>query len=53
MVEVPGDPDDVGQALLAAALGAGPVHEFARQRPSLTDLYRDVVSSEPIAEEAS
>ncbi|MCB7137015.1 ABC transporter ATP-binding protein [Cellulosimicrobium marinum] len=33
------------QAVLRAALAAGPVREFARQRPSLTELYRDVVSS--------
>jgi ABC-2 type transport system ATP-binding protein len=35
---------DADQALLAAALAAGPVREFARQRPSLVDLYRDVVA---------
>jgi len=35
----------VDQQLLNAALAAGPVHEFARQRPSLTELYRHVVSS--------
>ncbi|MFR9806114.1 ABC transporter ATP-binding protein [Pseudonocardia sp. RS010] len=32
------------QELLAAALAAGPVHEFAPYRPPLTELYRDVVS---------
>jgi len=34
------------QAVLAAALAVGPVREFAPSRPSLTDLYRDVVNSE-------
>ncbi len=40
-------PDDDGaeQAVLAAALAAGPVREFARRLPSLTELYRDVVSA--------
>ncbi len=32
--------------MLRAALAAGPVHEFALVRPSLTELYRDVVSAE-------
>ncbi|WP_051366982.1 ABC transporter ATP-binding protein [Hamadaea tsunoensis] len=32
------------QAVLAAALAAGPVREFARRRPSLTDLFRHIVS---------
>jgi ABC-2 type transport system ATP-binding protein len=31
------------QAVLAAAVAAGPVHEFRRWRPPLTELYRDVV----------
>jgi ABC-2 type transport system ATP-binding protein len=35
----------VDQDLLTAALAAGPVREFARQRPSLTELYRHVVST--------
>jgi ABC-2 type transport system ATP-binding protein len=33
------------QAVLRAALAAGPVHEFGRYRPALTELYRDVVST--------
>lgn len=33
------------QRLLAAALAAGPVTEFGPARPSLVDLYRDVVAS--------
>ncbi len=43
---------DVDQQVLAAALAAGPVHEFARVRPSLSDLYRDVVSAEEAVESA-
>jgi ABC-2 type transport system ATP-binding protein len=34
------------QPVLAAALATGPVHEFARRRPSLTELFRHVVSEE-------
>ncbi|MGI8537730.1 MAG: ABC transporter ATP-binding protein [Mycobacteriales bacterium] len=33
------------QAVLAAALRTGPVHEFAVQRPSLTELFREVVAA--------
>jgi ABC-2 type transport system ATP-binding protein len=33
------------QTVLAAALAAGPVHDFRRWRPPLTELYRDVVQS--------
>lgn len=33
------------QQVLKAALAAGPVHEFRRRRPPLTELYRDVVAS--------
>ncbi|MGI5127148.1 ABC transporter ATP-binding protein [Pseudonocardia sp. CA-107938] len=33
------------QQVLAAAVAAGPVHEFRRHRPPLTELYRDVVSA--------
>ncbi|WP_034609947.1 ABC transporter ATP-binding protein [Cellulomonas sp. URHD0024] len=36
---------EVDQELLTAAMAAGPVHEFTRQRPSLTELYRHVVST--------
>ncbi|WP_414637647.1 ABC transporter ATP-binding protein [Amycolatopsis sp.] len=31
------------QAVLKTALATGPVHEFARRRPSLTELFRNVV----------
>ena len=34
------------QAVLRAALATGPVTEFSRRRPSLTDLYREVVTQE-------
>jgi ABC-2 type transport system ATP-binding protein len=43
VLELDDDVDD--QVVLRAALGAGPVREFARYRPPLTDLYRDVVSA--------
>jgi ABC-2 type transport system ATP-binding protein len=33
------------QEVLRAALAAGPVHEFSRYRPALTELYRDVVNA--------
>jgi ABC-2 type transport system ATP-binding protein len=33
------------QAVLSAALATGPVHEFTRLRPTLAELYRDVVAS--------
>ena len=33
------------QRVLAAAVAAGPVHEFRRHRPPLTEVYRDVVSA--------
>jgi ABC-2 type transport system ATP-binding protein len=35
------------QAVLRAALATGPVREFARRWPTLTELFRDVVSTEP------
>ncbi|HEV7908178.1 MAG TPA: ATP-binding cassette domain-containing protein [Pseudonocardiaceae bacterium] len=34
------------QAVLKAALATGPVHEFSRQRPALTELFRNVVTGE-------
>lgn len=33
------------QAVLAAALRTGPVHEFSTQRPSLTELFRELVAA--------
>lgn len=38
-----GDIDD--QAVLQAALAAGPVHSFTRRIPHLTDLFREVVQA--------
>jgi ABC-2 type transport system ATP-binding protein len=35
------------QVVLRAALATGPVREFARRRESLTELFRDIVSSSP------
>ncbi|KJK42496.1 ABC transporter ATP-binding protein [Lentzea aerocolonigenes] len=34
------------QTVLHAALAAGPVHEFSRHRPTLTELFRNVVTTE-------
>jgi len=34
------------QKILTTALATGPVHEFARRRPSLTELFRNVVTQE-------
>ncbi|MCE6994255.1 ATP-binding cassette domain-containing protein [Saccharothrix sp. S26] len=47
VLEVASDVDD--QAVLRAALATGPVHEFSRQRPSLTELFRSVVTEESAA----
>lgn len=43
---------DVDQALLRAALAAGPVHELTVHRPSLVELYRGVVLA-PEAQEVA
>ncbi|MFB9904526.1 ABC transporter ATP-binding protein [Allokutzneria oryzae] len=37
------------QVVLRAALETGPVHEFARLRPTLTELFRNVVTEERAA----
>ncbi len=42
MLELDDGADD--QAVLAAATATGPVHEFARRGPSLTDMFREVVA---------
>jgi ABC-2 type transport system ATP-binding protein len=42
VVELVAGADD--QPVLAAALATGPVHEFTRRRPTLVELFRDVVS---------
>ncbi|MCL1899296.1 MAG: ATP-binding cassette domain-containing protein [Promicromonosporaceae bacterium] len=47
VLEIPGGD---GQAVLAAALGAGPVTSFRPSRPTLTDLYRHVVSDKEATE---
>lgn len=46
------DPADVEaeQRALKVAQAAGPVHEFRRMRPHLTELFRGVVSSDPAPE---
>jgi ABC-2 type transport system ATP-binding protein len=38
------DPGADDQAILRAALATGPVHQFAHRRPSLTELFREVVT---------
>jgi ABC-2 type transport system ATP-binding protein len=38
------------QAVLKTALAIGPVHEFKRDRPALTQLFRDVMSGKSIDE---
>jgi ABC-2 type transport system ATP-binding protein len=38
------------QAVLQAAIRIGPVHEFRRDRPALTQLFRDVMSGKAIDE---
>ena len=38
------------QAVLRAALATGPVHEFRRDRPALTQLFRDVMTVKAINE---
>jgi ABC-2 type transport system ATP-binding protein len=43
-LELDGGIDD--QTVLKTALATGPVHEFARRRPSLTELFRNVVAEE-------
>jgi len=43
--EIVSDPD--GQDVLRAALSVGPVREFAPARPTLTELFRDVVADSP------
>lgn len=50
VIEVGREPD-AEQAVLQAALATGTVREFAPQRASLTDLFRDVVSAEAPAED--
>ncbi|WP_158881771.1 ABC transporter ATP-binding protein [Amycolatopsis anabasis] len=41
------DPSADDQAVLAAALSTGPVNEFSRRRPTLTELFRTAVTDKP------
>ena len=45
--------DDVAQHVLRTALGAGPVHAFTPLRPSLAEIFRDVVTDEPAPQEVA
>ncbi|KAA2262996.1 ABC transporter ATP-binding protein [Solihabitans fulvus] len=47
VLELAGDADD--QAVLRAAIATGPVREFSRSKPSLTELFRNVVTQEKTA----
>ncbi len=51
VVEVAPSPD-AEQSVLRAALAAGPVHEFTRQRASLSELFRHVVSQSEMPDAA-
>lgn len=53
VVELTSTAPDAEQAVLRAALAAGPVREFSLVRPSLTELYRHVVSAESASESPS
>jgi ABC-2 type transport system ATP-binding protein len=44
------EPGADDQVVLQAAVATGPVHEFVRRRPSLAELFRDVVSARDDAE---
>lgn len=39
------EPSADDQVVLEAALGTGPVHEFSRRQPSLTELFRELVAA--------
>ena len=47
LVELPTTAGD--QALLQAALATGPVREFRRDTPSLSELFRSVITEVPVA----
>jgi ABC-2 type transport system ATP-binding protein len=47
------DPGTDEQVVLRAALAQGPVYEFTRQRQSLTELFRNVVTEHTSDEEAA
>lgn len=46
-------PQDVAQHVLATALARGPVRAFTPLRPTLAEIFRDVVADEPELEEVS
>ena len=46
-------PADVAQHVLGAALARGPVRAFTPLRPSLAEIFRDVVTDEPELEEVA
>ncbi|MFE4465768.1 ABC transporter ATP-binding protein [Oerskovia sp. NPDC056781] len=52
-LEVDSPQDGAEQVILRAALATGPVREFTPQRPSLTELFRHVVSSDDAAAPAA
>ncbi len=49
VVEDDGSRPGVEQEVLAGALARGTVREFSRVRPSLTDLFRDIVTAEEVS----
>jgi ABC-2 type transport system ATP-binding protein len=50
LFELPADSDD--QLLLAAAQRLGAVHQFGTAEPTLVELFREVVSDEPVPADA-
>jgi ABC-2 type transport system ATP-binding protein len=51
LIQFASDTDE--QAVLRAALATGPVHEFRRDKPALTKLFRDVMSGKAVGEESA
>jgi ABC-2 type transport system ATP-binding protein len=51
LIQFASDTDE--QAVLRAALATGPVHEFRRDKPALTQLFRDVMSGKAVGEESA
>ena len=50
LIELPGGAHD--QHLLAAAQRLGAVHQFGTAEPTLVELFREVVSEQPVSEDA-
>ena len=46
-------PEDVAQQVLTSALARGPVRAFTPLRPTLAEIFRDVVTDEPELEEVA